>query len=120
MNEMRGKEQELFFTMFIQELQKELHFQQNGGTSYRTKTAQLSLEAAQKIGSIVPFSDRETAKQTVSQLFPDLNLFRIEDVAKVLHVVARELCLNAALSDEVKAYVQEKRQQRKPLSFLKK
>ena len=120
MDEVMGKEHVVSFADFLHELQKEWEFYLNGGTSYRQKTAELSLEVARKVGSVVPFLESEVAKQTVSRLLPDLDRHRVEDVAKMLHVIAKELHLNATLSDEVKAYVQQKRQHRKPLSFVKK
>jgi hypothetical protein len=115
-----GKENVVSFAEFLHELQKELKFHQDGGTSYRQQTAKLSLEVARKVGSVVPFLDSEIAKQTVSHLLSDVDCYRAEDVAKMLHTIARELHMNATLSDEVKAYIQQKRQHRKPLSFVKK
>lgn len=120
MDEVMGKEHVVSFTEFLHELQKEWRFHQHGGTSYRQKTAELSLEVAHKVGSIVPFLESEVAKQTVSRLLPDLDHHRVEDVAKMLHVIAKELHMNATLSDEVKSYIQQKRQHRKPLSLVKK
>ncbi|ASS86459.1 hypothetical protein NSQ51_10625 [Geobacillus sp. FSL K6-0789] len=118
MNNRTGEGPVVSFPEFLEELRQELRFQQNGGTSYRKQTAQLSLQVAQKAGCIDPFFNRESAKRTVSQLLPDLDLFRIEDVAKMLNVIARELHMNATLSDEVRDYIHQKRQHRKP--FLNK
>jgi AraC-like DNA-binding protein len=119
MNKGMGNERVVSFTEFLHELQKELKFHQNWGTSYRQKTAELSLEVANKVGAVAPFLERDVAKQTVSRLLPDLDRHRLEDVAKMLHVIAKELHMNANLSDEVKAYVQQKRQHRKSLSSRK-
>lgn len=112
-----GKEHVVSFADFLHELQKEWKFHLNGGTSYRQKTAELSLEVARKVGDVVPFFKSDVAKQTVSRLLPDLDHHRVEDVAKMLHVIAKDLHLNATLSNEVKTYVQQKRQQRKNLSL---
>jgi hypothetical protein len=120
MSEVMGKEQVVSFTEFLQELQKEWRFHLNEGTSYRQKTAELPLEVARKVGGVAPFFELEVAKQTVSRLLPFLDHYRVEDVAKMLHVIAKELHMNANLSDEVKAYVQQKRQHRNPLSLVKK
>jgi hypothetical protein len=65
-------------------------------------------------------SCKKNGDLTVSRLLPDLDHHRVEDVAKMLHVIAKELHLNATLSDEVKSYIQQKHQHRKPLSFVKK
>jgi NurA-like 5'-3' nuclease len=104
------KEQGVSYTVFLQELQKELVFHLNGGTSYRQKTAELSLEVAHKVGEVTPFFERNVAKQTVSCLLPNLDQQRVEDVAKMLHFIAKELYLNANLPKEVKVYVEQKRQ----------
>ncbi|MGX1902734.1 hypothetical protein ACT3HK_15565 [Thermolongibacillus altinsuensis] len=120
MSEVTGKEHVVSFAEFLHELQKEWRFHQQDGTSYRQKTAELSLEVARKAGSVVPFLESEISKQTVSLLLPDLDRYRVEDVAKMLHVIAKELHMNATLSDEVKSYVQQKHRHRKPLSFVKK
>jgi hypothetical protein len=109
MSEGMGKEHVVSFEEFLHELQKEWRFQQQGGTSYRQKTAKLSLEVANKVGAVAPFLERDVAKQTVSRLLPVLDRYRLEDVAKMLHVVAKELHMNATLSDEVKTYVQQKK-----------
>jgi hypothetical protein len=118
-DERMGKENVVSFAEFLHELQKELKFHQDGGTSYRQQTAKLSLEVARKVGSVVTFLDSEIAKQTVSHLFSGIDCYRVEDVAKMLHTIARELHMNATLYDEVKAYVQQKRHHLKPLSFVK-
>jgi hypothetical protein len=109
MTEGMGKEHVVSFAEFLHELQKEWRFHQQGGTSYRQKTAELSLEVACKVKAVAPFLERDVAKQTVSRLLPDLEHHHVEDVAKMLHVIAKELHMNATLSDEVKAYVQQKR-----------
>lgn len=120
MGEVTGKEHVVSFADFLHELQKEWEFHLNGGTSYRQKTAELSLEVARNVRTVVPFLKRDVAKQTVSRLLPGFDNYRVEDVAKMLHVIAKELHMNATLSDEVKDYIQQKRQHRKPLSFVKK
>jgi RIO-like serine/threonine protein kinase len=63
MNEGMGKERVVSFTEFLHELQKELKFHQNGGTSYRQKTAELSLEVANKVRAVAPFLEREVANK---------------------------------------------------------
>lgn len=50
MDEVMGKEHVVSFADFLHELQKEWEFHLNGGTSYRQKTAELSLEVARKVG----------------------------------------------------------------------
>jgi hypothetical protein len=113
MSEVTGKEHVVSFAEFLHELQKEWRFHQQGGTSYRQKTAELSLEVARKVREVAPFLERNVAKQTVSRLLPGLDHHRVEDVAKMLHVIAKELYMNANLSDEVKAYVQHKKRNNK-------
>ncbi|MEK4221522.1 hypothetical protein N1I86_05530 [Bacillus sp. FSL W8-0116] len=81
--------------------------------SYRQKTAELSLEVANKVGAVAPFLKREVAKEIVSHSLTRLDRYRLEDVEKMLHVVAKELQMNTNLSDEVKTYVQQKKSNNK-------
>lgn len=114
------KENTVAFDTFLTELQKEFDYQANGGTSYRKRTAMLALEVAHQIGDTAPFFDLENVRETVSVLYPKLDTERVEDVSKFLCTIAKDLYLKANLSDEVKAYVQQKRKHQKPLSFVKK
>lgn len=112
-----GRNDVVSFTDFIYELQNEWTYQQDGGTSYRRKIAELSLKIARQVGEVTPFLQRNIAKQIISHLLPNLDHHQIEDIAKMLHTIAKDLHLHATLSPEVKAYVQQKRQHRKTLSL---
>lgn len=83
------------YEKFINELEDEYQYHLNGGTSYRIKTAQLSLEVAKKVGDIAPFLEQETSKETVYNMNPGLDLHRIEDVAKMLRVIAKDIKNNS-------------------------
>lgn len=111
---------ELTFTPFVQELQKECDYHANGGTSYRKRSADISLQVAKQVGEVVPFLNRDMAKQHVSNVFPNLDQDRANDVAKMLNVIARELHLQANLPDEIKQRLEHKRLNRKPLIFVNK
>lgn len=104
---------------FVHELEKEYEYLRNGGTSYRIKTAEISLEVAKKAGSVLPFLGLESAKESVSTFYDYLDNYRIEDVAKMLNVIAKDLSFNILLSEECKNYIQEKHHTKKPLSFKK-
>lgn len=119
MNEYMNLKLKVPFSKFIEELQQEVQFQENGGTSYRKITSTLSLEVALRVGKVSPFLKRSSAKQAVMKSFPNIEKERYEDVAKMLHSVASDIYLNATLSDKVRQYVQQKRLSRKPLSFVK-
>jgi len=105
------------FSEFLYELENELKFHKNGGTSYRHKTAELSLEVAKKVGMLLPFNNLGTAKKLVKNFDNSLDNFRVDDVAKMLNVVAKDLQLKANMSEELSNYVRANRKKRKPLSF---
>jgi hypothetical protein len=110
---------EVSFEVFLNELLKEYDYFKNGGTSYRRSTAKLSLLVANRVGEVSPFLDNEITKQIVSKLLPNLDTDKKKDIAKFLYIVAKELHRNANQSFEVKNYIQQKRQNRKPMSFIK-
>lgn len=120
MSEMKGEEYEITFEEFLQELKREVEFHTNGGTSYRQQTARLSLDIANRVAKVTPFYKLEDAKEIVSKIFPNLDRYRVEDITKMMHVIARELRCKVNMPDELSKYVQEKRNKnRKPLSFVK-
>jgi len=104
---------------FLSELQKECRHLQKGGSSYRMATAELSLHLVSQINDIVPFLDRNSAKETVSMYFPSLDQDRRNDMAKFLFFIATDVHRGTSyFPDDVKEYLHQKRQQRKPLSFV--
>lgn len=111
---------EMYYKTFIQELQNECDYHAQGSTSYRKRSAELSLEVARKTKSVAPFFQSESALQTVSRFLVDEDQERIKDVSKMLRVVANSVRLDSELPYELKEYIQEKRINRKPLSFKKK
>jgi hypothetical protein len=72
-------------------------------------TAELSLDVALKVGSCFPFFEHTTSKEAVSQLKPSLNPERVNDVAKMLSVIVKDLRMKTKLSSEAKSYSREKR-----------
>lgn len=56
---------------------------------------------------------RELTVQTVAKLFPSLPKERILDVGKFLNVIYKDMYLKLNVNDEVKKYVQEKKNSRK-------
>lgn len=119
MNVMIDKEYVVPFSAFVEKLQQQYDYLLEGGTSYRQRTAELALEVARKVGNVNPFYDNDDARELVNQLFPELNLHRSEDVAKMLRVVVNRLHLNATLSDEVKAHVKQKMSSQKKVRLVK-
>lgn len=102
----------------LQELQNELKYHSTeSGTSYRRKTAKLSLEIPKVVERVSPFLKVDGASNMVDHLMPSLDYHRAEDVSKMLHVIANDLHMNATLSDEAKAYVEGKHKNRKPLTL---
>jgi hypothetical protein len=102
--------QETCFTELIYELEREVMYHSGkNSSSYRKLTAQLSLDVALKAGSCSPFFELTSSKEVVSQLMPSLNLERVNDVAKMLSVIAKDLRMRTELSSEAKTYSREKR-----------
>jgi hypothetical protein len=105
------------FDDFLNEIRKEVNYHSEGGTSYRQKTSELSLVVASKVGRITPFFDRKNARQIVIGMVPDADKNEVEDVTKMLQVVARELKRKATLPESIKDYIDQKRRNRKPIRF---
>lgn len=120
MNKTTDKKYIVSFKDFIEKLQQQYDYLLEGGTSYRQRTAELALEVARKVDSVSPFYDNNEAREAVIQLYPDLDVDRREDVAKMLRVVVNRLHLDATLSDEVKEYVKEKMNSEKKIKLVKK
>lgn len=108
------------YNEFLQELQGKLKYFSNGGTSYRKRTAILALNVALKTGEVSPFLKLDVSNHTVCCLLPDMDRYRKEDVAKMLHSTAKHLSINANLTDEEKIYIKDKMRNLKHLSFVKK
>lgn len=68
---------------------------------------------ATKTVSAIPFLDDAQSKQIVSQALPDVDKDRLEDVAKMLHVIARDLQNRTGLSESTKEFLEQKRKKRK-------
>lgn len=106
------------YPQLVGELEKEQRYLGQGGTRYRQTTVQMSLQVAEKTKTLRPFFNRQEAKRVVESVFPHADEHRVNDVAKMLNVVAKELRLKSNLSDEALAYVRKKKAQRKKLAFV--
>jgi hypothetical protein len=119
MDEVKWKEHDVYFQEFLKELQNEIEFHTNGGTSFRRTSAEYSLQIARMVGEFPPFLDRKSAEKIVAQLQPNLSIEKRKDISKMMNVVAKDLCRKANMSDEFRQYVQEKRGDTRTLSFTK-
>jgi len=106
------------FPEFRSELEREVFYLNDGGTSYRQKTAELSLKVADLVKDVKPFFSLDTALQTVKNLFPKEDLFRLKDVAKLLSVVLNDLLSKANLSEELKQKLNRRRQNRESFKLV--
>lgn len=111
--------EEVSFEDFIKELKKEYEYQRNGGTSYRLSSSSLALVTAIETNSVKEFLDKDVAKQTVSYLLPTISNEKVEDVAKLLNIIANDIQYKKNLPNKVREYVQQRREKQKPLSFKK-
>lgn len=106
------------FPDFLKELTNEVHYMQNGGTSYRKDTAELSLRVAKEVKNVTPFLNRDVAFQTVSEFLPGTDVDRLKDIAKMLNVVLRDLHSKANRSDALKSNFLERTRNRKPFRLV--
>lgn|SRR5690625_4478545 len=98
----------LTFEKFINRLQQEYKYHADGGTTYRQKTAKLSLEVALAVKNVHPFLDPIECQKLVSSHLPAYDNERKDDVAKMLRVIAKSMYIEMTTPDEVKEYVKSK------------
>ena len=101
------------YQVFLDELARETDWLKNGGTTYRVKTAELSLEVANKTSDIDAFSSRDMVMQLVTMLLPDIDVERAKDVAKMLYTVYSTLELEANIPLDIKQMLFERKKRRK-------
>lgn len=104
----------------ITELQLELRYHEDGGTGYRQETTRLALQVANSLPDTNIFFDRSQTLQVVRTFVKDVDEYRLLDIAKMLSVITKDLYRKKNMSDEMKAYLLEKRKSRKPLGFIEK
>lgn len=102
------KDNNLSFEDFLYKLKQEYDYHKNGGTSYRTETAKLSLEVAMKVKKVFPFLNPLESKRLVLNYLPFADKHRKDDVAKMLRVLAKSLYLENNTPSEVKDHVNKK------------
>ncbi|WP_217269610.1 hypothetical protein [Neobacillus endophyticus] len=110
MDEVKGKEHDDFFNEFLKEIQREIDYHTNGGTSFRRTSAEFSLQVAMAIGEFSPFLDRKSSEEIVTRLHPNLSIEKKKDISKMMNVIARELYRKANMADEIRRYLQERKQ----------
>jgi signal transduction histidine kinase len=103
---------------FINELTNEVNFMKKGGTTYRRKTAELSLDVAKVVKNVNNFYNRDVAYKTVADILSFEDEYRLEDVAKMLNVVLLDIHSKVNQSDELKTYLVERARNRKPLKLI--
>ena len=82
---------QLSFERFVKNLEEEYEYHKHGGTPYRQETVKLSLQVANKIKDVDSFLNTSLARQAVITSYPTLDSYRVDDVAKMLHVIAKDL-----------------------------
>lgn len=96
----------LAFSEFQNVLQSEYAYFEEG--SYRKETTRLALNIALKVRDVNVFLNPENAKSiTVTQL-KNYDVDRINDVAKMLRILARGIHREKTMTNEVKEYIEEK------------
>ncbi|MFC7370760.1 hypothetical protein ACFQPF_03630 [Fictibacillus iocasae] len=107
---------EVPYFVFLRELKKELLYHHSeGSTSYRRDTAVLAVYAAISIGKIEPFKERSSSFQTISEFYPTESEEKVYDIAKMLHVIYKDIYNKQNVSNDLKQYLCEKRFYKKEL-----
>jgi 16S rRNA C1402 (ribose-2'-O) methylase RsmI len=104
------------FERFLSELEKE-NAEMQRATQYRQTTAKMALDIVKQVRKVDLFETRERAYKTLKAHFLKVYEERLLDVAKFLSVIFNELEKWANLPDPVRALLDEKAKNRKPLSF---
>lgn len=105
-------------TKFINELTREVAYMKTGGTSYRQKTAELSLNLAKKVKDVSVFLNRSDIDDLVYDHHQPLDDDQAQDVAKMLNVVLLDLNLKASQSDDRRLRLLERKKTRKPFRLV--
>lgn len=114
MNESKNKT--VTFECFLAELEKEYEKMQLA-TEYRQTTAKMALEVFKQVRRVELFETRERAYKTLKLYFTTADEERLLDVAKFLNVILTELEKWANLPEPVRALLEDKANNRKPLSL---
>ena len=107
------------YSAFLEALEQEQAYINEGGTSYRRQTAAMARDLASINDGLAQFLNRQELVRQVRTAYPLEDEERIQDVAKVLNVVAKNVYLRADVSDEAAAYVRSRKARRKPLTLMK-
>lgn len=99
------------------ELEKELQYHLEGGTSYRIQTSRFALQVVEKNRDVAYFIDRDSAYNVVAEALPNQDEYRLQDVSKMISVIVRDLELQKTLPPEIKAFADEKMKDFKSLKF---
>jgi len=97
---------------FLDELNREVEWLKNGATSYRAKTAELSLIVARQTESFELFSNKESTLKLVSEFLLDIDSEREKDIAKMLHTIYATLELEMTTPEDVKKMLFERKKKR--------
>lgn len=95
------EENQQYLKILLSELEKEVIFQSDGGTSYRKRIAELALAIAKEVVQNYSFS---------------LDDERIEDVGNMLYTTAKEISSQQNVDPDLQAYLNLKRQENNKLS----
>lgn len=91
----------------------------NEGTSYRQKTAELSLSLAKQVKDVSVFLNRDVVYRLVSDHVPVEDDYRAQDVAKMLNDILLDLNLKATRSDDRRLRLLERKKNRKPFRLVR-
>lgn len=96
----------------ITELQKEVSYLEG----YRKQTAQLALQILNQVEDVNVFLIMESSLSVVDSLLNE-DEYRMQDVAKMLNVLLRDLTKDDNLTDEMKQKLAERKLRRKEVGY---
>lgn len=102
----------------LKELNLELAYHSEGGSTYRSETTRYSLNVATSLPDTQLFFNRDDTYVEVKLLYPELDEDRLRDVSKMLSVITRDLYRKKTMTPELKAFLEDRRRNRKPLRLL--
>lgn len=108
-----------WFEQFYNQLYNQYLYLCDGGTSYRIESSRLSLEVAKQENNIEFFFDFDQATNIVSSYFSNIDEDRLHDVSKMLYLNANRVKGKNTQPKEIKAAIEERMKNRKPLRLTK-
>jgi hypothetical protein len=103
---------------FLSELERELAYLKDGGTSYRVETAELAVALGKKMNELSLLADKVKIAEWVAMELTDIDRERLLDVSKFLKTIYGHLKLYAELDEDLKQELEKRKAQRGKLKLV--